>query len=156
MTTKTEAELTGMLKDAMRAKDKRTLAAVRMVRTKIMEKRTSKGAGELDDEAVLEVIRSYVKSLGSALDEFRANGTPEDDENVLQLQAEIALLDRYMPKFLSEAQTEALVDATLKAHGITDPKMAGRATGLIMKDHKGEVDAGLVSRLIREKLTPAS
>ena len=152
MSSKIETELNGMLKDAMRARDKRALAAIRMVRTKILEKRTAKGAGEITDDVVLQLIRSYVKSLEGALAEFRAADTPDDDENIVQLTSEIALLDRYMPKFLGEAETEALVVAVLTDNNISDPKMAGRATGLVMKDHKGSVDAALVNRLVRAKL----
>ena len=150
--TAIEKELTEKLKNAMRAKDKVALAALRMVRTKIMEKRTAKGAGELTEEMVLTVIRSYVKSLQSALDEFIALGTAEDDTNVVQLKAEIALLDEYMPKYLSETDTSALVEQILSDNGINDIKMTGRAMGLIMKTHKGQVDPGLVNRLIRSRL----
>lgn len=153
MSTAIETELNGLLKDAMRARDKRALAAIRMVRTKILEKRTSKNAGEITDEVVLQIIRSYVKSLEGAVAEFRASGTSEDDENIVQLASEIALLDRYMPKFLSEAETEAIVIQVLADNGISDVKMAGRATGLVMKGHKGTVEPGLVSRLIRAKLS---
>lgn len=152
MSTTIETELNGLLKDAMRARDKRALAAIRMVRTKILEKRTAKGAGEITDEVVLQLIRGYVKSLQGALAEFRASGTPDEDENIVQLTFEIGLLDRYMPKFLSEAETEELVTAVLAANDITDAKMAGRATGLIMKAHKGSVDAAVVNRIVRQKL----
>ncbi len=152
MSTATERELTGMLKDAMRARDKRALSAIRMIRAKVLEQQTSKNAGELTDAVVLGLIRSYVKSLQGALTEFRNAGTADDDENIVQLTFEVKLFDRYMPKFLGEAETKELVERTLDEAGITDPKMAGRATGLIMKGHKGQVDPGLVNRLIRAKL----
>ncbi len=152
MSTETEKELTGMLKDAMRARDKRALSAIRMIRARILEKKTSKNAGEITDDVVLALIRSYVKSLEGALTEFRGAGTAEDDENIVQLSFEVALFDRYMPQFMNEADTKALVDKTLDEAGIGDPKMAGRATGLIMKAHKGQVDPGLVNRLIRARL----
>ncbi len=152
MTTATETELTAMLKDAMRARDKRALAAIRMIRTKILEKKTSKNAGEITDDVVVGIIRAYVKGLQGALEEFRAGGTTDDDENIVQLSFEIDLFDHYMPKFLDEDATRELVHKTLEEAGITDPKMAGRATGMIMKGHKGQVDPGLVNRLIRAKL----
>ncbi len=152
MSTTIELELQDKLKGAMKAGDKRALSAYRMVRTKIMEKRTAKDAKELDDAGVLEVIRSYVKSLEAALAEYRSLGTAEDDENILQLAAEVALLDPYMPKFLGEAETAAIVEASIAATGATARKQAGMVMGHVMKGHKGDVDAGLVKRLVEERL----
>ncbi len=152
MTTKTEKELTEQLKTAMRNRDKVALAAIRMVRTRIMERRTAKNAGELTDEMVVGVIRSYVKSLQSALADFRGAGTPDSDDNVAQMLAEIELLGPYLPTLLDEAGTEALVAKVLDDHDIDNPKMTGRAIGLVMKDHKGTVDPALVSRLVRSRL----
>lgn len=152
MSTTIELELQDKLKAAMKAGDKRALSAYRMVRTKIMEKRTAKDAKELDDAAVLDVIRSYVKSLEAALAEYRSLGTGEDDENVLQLAAEVAILDPYMPKFLGEDATIAIVEASIAATGATSRKQAGMVMGHVMKGHKGEVDAGVVKRLVEERL----
>ena len=152
MSTTIEAELQEKLKGAMKAGDKRALSAYRMVRTKIMEKRTASDAKDLDEAGVLEVIRGYVKSLEAALTEYRALGTDEDDENIVQLAAEVALLDPYMPKFLAEAETIVIVEASIAATGATSRKQAGMVMGHVMKGHKGDVDAGLVKRLVDERL----
>ena len=152
MATELEARLGEDLKTAMRARDKVGMAAIRMLRTRFMELRTAKNARELDEAGAVEVIRAYVKSLQGAVDEFVAKGTPADDDNVAGLLAEVAFLDVYLPKMLDEAATRALVATILAANGVTDAKMAGQAIGLIMKDHKGQVDPGMVSRLVRAKL----
>ena len=152
MSTAVEKELMTHLKTAMKARDKVKIAAIRMARSKITEARTAKNAGELDDAAVRGVIASYVKSLGSALDEFRANGTPEDDSNIVDLTAEIAALQPWMPKLLSEAETQAIVAQVVAENGLSGAKMMGRGMGLIMKDHKGEVDANLVKKLLLAEL----
>ena len=147
-TTATEIELQDNLKTAMRAGDKRALAAYRMVRTKIMERRTARDAKPLDDAAVLEVIRAYVKSLEAAVAEYRSLGTAEDDENIVQLAAEVAVLEPYMPKFLDEAATLALVQAAIVATGATSRKQSGMVMGGLMKAHKGEIDPAVVKRLV--------
>ena len=152
MSTTVEAELQDKLKTAMKAGDKRALAAYRMVRTKIMERRTARDAKPMDEAAVLDVIRSYVKSLEAALQEYRDLGTDEGDENIVQLAAEVELLAEYMPKFLGEAATVAIVEASIAATGATSRKQAGMVMGHVMKGHKGEVDAGVVKRLVDERL----
>jgi uncharacterized protein YqeY len=151
--TPIEAELMEQMKAAMRGGDKRATAAIRMVRTKIMEARTAKNAKELDDDDVLAILRGYVKSLEAALAEFRANNTPEDDENVVQLSAEVALFEPYMPKFKGEAETAALVDAAIAELGASSRREAGRVMGMLMKAHKGELDAALVRSLVDARLS---
>lgn len=152
MSTAVEKELMDQLKIAMKARDKVTVSAIRMARSKISEARTAKNAAELDDAAVRGLIASYVKSLGSALAEFRANDTPEDDVNIVDLSAEIAALQPWMPQLLSEAETIEIVDAVIATHSLSGAKMMGRGMGLVMKDHKGDVDATLVKTLLAARL----
>lgn len=152
MSTQIETELMANLKTAMKAGDKRAVSAIRMVRTKIMEARTAKNAKPLDEDGVLEVIRGYVKSLEAALAEFRASGTGEDDENILQLAAEVKLFQPYMPTFLSEEATAAIVEAAIASTGATARKQMGMVMGAVMKGHKGEVDPSLVKTLIEARL----
>lgn len=152
MATTLENDLMEQMKVCMKAGDKVGLAAVRMVRTKVMEKRTAKNAVEITDEVVVDVIRNYVKVLQGSIDELKAGGATDDEDNIAQMISEIKYLDRFLPKLMGEAETAAIVDEILTREGITDPKMFGKATGLIMKDYKGKMDPGLVSRLIKAKL----
>ncbi len=150
--TATEARLMDELKAAMRAKDKVKLNAIRMVRSRIGEKRTAKGAGELDDAAVVAVITSYVKSLRGAIDDFRKGGTTDDDPAIASLNAEIDALKPFLPRLLDEAATAEIVDAVIAEHGLSGPKTIGRAMGMVMKGHKGKVDAAMVKRLVTARL----
>ena len=120
--------------------------------TKVMEKRTAKNATEITDEVVIDVIRNYCKVMQGSIDELKAGGASDDEDNIVQMRGEIAYLDRFVPKMADEAETAAIVEAVLAAHGITDPKMAGKATGLVMKDHKGKVDPGVVAKVVKAKL----
>lgn len=152
MATELENRLGEELKACMRAGDKVGLAAVRMVRTRIMEKRTAKNATEIKEEDVVDIIRAYSKVLQGSIDELKAGGAGDDEDNIVQMALEITYLQRFLPTMLGEAETAALVARVLAEQGISDPKQAGKATGLIMKDHKGMVDAGLVSKLIKAQL----
>ncbi|MSP90514.1 MAG: hypothetical protein EXR79_01715 [Myxococcales bacterium] len=147
-----EADLQEQLKVSMRAGDKVAMMAIRMVRTKVMERRTAKVPVDVTDELVVDVIRNYVKMLQGSIEELTAGGVGQDEDNVVQMRGEIAYLDRFLPKLLDEIATAALIDGVLAQHAIADAKMAGKATGLVMKEFKGQVDPGLVARLVRQKL----
>ena len=147
-----EEQLTEELKACMRAGNKIGLAAVRMVRTEVTKRRTAKAGVVVTDEMVVEVIRAYAKQLQGSADEFLARGVSPEDFNISQPLAEIAYLQRFLPQLASEEETAAIIDQTIAALGTVDPKMSGKITGLVMKDHKGKVDPGVVARLIKAKL----
>ena len=142
------AKLDAELKDAMRARDQARLGCIRSVRAKVQEAVNAKGfTGEADDALYVKVIGSYVKSLQKAIDEMKGAGAVAD-----KYRAEIAYLQPYLPQALDEGATRALVQKTIADLGVTDAKQSGRVMGAIMKDHKDEVDAALVKRLVSEAL----
>ena len=147
-----EQQLTEILKQAMRDKDQRTADAVRMIKTKVMERRTAKGfTGAVDDALITEVIAAYRKTLVKALAEFEAAGD-RGKEQAEELRFEIALCERFLPKGLDEAAVRALVKERIAALGLKSRKEAGRLLGDIMKSHKGQLDAGDVKRLAEAEL----
>ncbi len=152
MASQLEDKLNEDLKASMKAGDKLALLAIRAVKTELMKRRTAKAGVEVTDELVIDTLRAYVKQLQGSIDELLAGGADPGEDNIVQMGGEIAYLDRYLPKLLDDAATAALVDAVLAANGIADPKMAGKATGLVMKDNKGKVDPGVVARIVKQKL----
>ncbi|HET7344040.1 MAG TPA: GatB/YqeY domain-containing protein [Methylomirabilota bacterium] len=147
-----EQTLNETLTKAIRDKDQRTADIVRMVKSKIGERRTAKGfAGQVDDALVLDVIAAYRKSLQKALPEYDKAGE-RGQAQAAQLRGEIEFLERWLPKGLDEAALRALVGERLNALGITDARQVGRLVGDIMKTHKGQVEAGDVKRVAEELL----
>jgi uncharacterized protein YqeY len=150
-----EQTLNDTLTQAIRDKDARTADIVRMIKSKIGERRTAKGfSGQIDDALVLDVIGAYRKSLQKALPDYEKAGE-RGRAQVEQLRHEIAYLERWLPKGLDAAALRALVTERIAALGITDAKQVGRLVGDIMKTHKGQVEAGDVKR-IAEELLPRS
>lgn len=151
-----EQDLRKQLTDAMRAKDQRTMDAIRMINTKVMERRTAKGfTGQVDDALILDVIGAYKKSLQKAREEFLAVGD-KGKEQADQLAWEIEFCDRFLPKGLSEDELRTAVRAAIATLGAKDPKMAGRVVGEVMKAHKGRAEAADVKRIAEEELAKAS
>lgn len=149
-----EKQLREQLTAAIRAKDLRTANVIRMVNTKVMERRTAKDfEGEVDDALYLDVIGSYKNSLGKARVEFEAAGE-RAAEQIADLDFEVAYLRQYLPEPLGEDAVREAVREAVAELGATDPKMTGRVIGAVMKKHKGLVEAPLVKRLVAEALAP--
>jgi uncharacterized protein YqeY len=150
-----EQDLKTRLTEAMKAKDLRTANVIRMINTKVMERRTAKGfSGQVDDALVLDVIAAYRKSLIKAREEFLAAGE-RGKEQAVELEWEIRFCDALLPKGLSDDELHAAVRAAIAATGAKDPKMAGRIVGEVMKQHKGKVEAAAVKRVAEEELAKA-
>jgi hypothetical protein len=147
-----EQTLTDTLTQAIKAKDSKTADVVRMIKTKIQERRTAKGAsGQVDDALVLDVIGAYRKQLQKAVAEFEKVGERGAAQAAV-LRFEIEFCERFLPKTMDEAEVRVLVRERIAALGITDPKQAGRLVGDVMKTHKGQVEAGDVKRIAEELL----
>ena len=149
-----EQTLDQTLTQAMKDKDTRTADVLRMLKTKLTERRTSKGfAGEVDDALVLDVIGAYRKQLQKALAEFEKVGE-RGAAQAAQLRFEIGFCERFLPRGMDEAALRALVQERVGALGVTDVKQVGKLVGDIMKTHKGQVEAGDVKRIAEELLAP--
>ena len=149
-----EQTLTDTLTQAIRAKDSRVADVVRMLKSRITERRTAKGfTGEVDDPLVLDVIGAYRKSLQKALPDYEKAGE-RGQAQAAQLRFEIEFCERFLPRGLDDAALRALVRERLSALAITDAKQVGRLLGDIMKTHKGQVEASDVKRIAEELLAP--
>lgn len=147
-----EQQLDEKLKRAIKDKDTRTADVVRMLKTRLQERRTAKGfSGAVDDALVLDVIGAYRKQLQKAFAEFEKAGE-RGAAHLAQLRFEVEFCEQYLPKGLNETALRALVRERLGALGITDPKQIGRLVGDIMKTHKGQVEAAEVKRIAEELL----
>jgi hypothetical protein len=147
-----EATLNETLKQAMKEHDSRTAAVVRMIKTRLMERRTAKGfSGDVDDALVLDVIGAYRKQLQKALVEFEKVGERGAGQ-AAELRFELSFCERFLPRGLDEVALRTLVQERLRALGLSDRKQVGRLVGDVMKTHKGQVEAADVKRIAEELL----
>ena len=154
MSTTLEAQLREQLTTALKAKDLKTANLIRMINTKIMERRTAKDfTGAVDDALVLDVIATYKKSMEKARVEY-ANAGDRGKEQVAELDFEIGWCSKLLPQGLSEAELRAAVAEAVAALPAKDPKMAGRVIGTLKKQYGDRVDAQAAKRLIDEALAP--
>lgn len=148
-----EAKLREQLTTAMKAKDQKTANLVRMINTKIMERRTAKDfKGEVDDALILDVISSYKKSMEKARTEYLAAGD-RGKEQAAELEFEIAWCATWLPQQLSESELRDAVAKAVAALPSKDPKMAGKVIGTIKKEFGDRADAQLTKKIADELLS---
>jgi uncharacterized protein len=154
MSTNLEAQLREQLTSAIKAKDLKTANLIRMINTKIMERRTAKGfSGTVDDALILDVIATYRKSMEKAKTEFAAAGDKAKDQ-IAELDFEIEWCKKMLPQGLSEAELRAAVVEAVAQLPQKDPKMAGRIVGAIKKEFGERADAQLTKKIAEELLAP--
>ena len=143
-------DLSAALKEAMKAKDKPKLDAIRQVQTEVAKKKAEKGE-EATDELVLGVISSYVKKMTKAVEEYQSLGD-RGNEMAEKIQFEIDFLSEWLPEQLSEEDVEKIVDEVLGEMGEVDISQMGKVIGAVMSKGEG-IDGSVVSRIVKDKLT---
>ena len=146
-------QLSEELKDAMKTKDVDRRDVIRMIESEVSLAKSAPGfKGEVNDDLYRQVIASYSKKMDKARAEYGELG-PRGEDMASKLSWEVGYLSRWLPTKLDQGSTEALVQETISQLGVAgDPKAAGKVIGHIMKNHKDQVDGGLVNRLVAAAL----
>ena len=141
--------ITDDMKSAMKAKDKQTLKAVRMILGAIKQKEVDDRI-ELDDVQVLTVIQKMAKQRKDSISQFSDAGRTDLVEVE---EAELVIINSYMPEQLSDTEVAAAVDKAIIDSGADSMKDMGKLMGMLKVQLDGKADMGLVSRLIKDKLS---
>jgi len=141
--------ITDDMKSAMKAKDKQALKAVRMILGAIKQKEVDDRI-ELDNAQVLTVIQKMVKQRKDSISQFSDAGRTD----LVEVEEdELVVINSYMPEQLSEEEVAAAVDKTIIDSGADSMKDMGKLMGMLKRQLDGQADMGLVSRLIKDKLS---
>jgi len=152
MSNDLEGQLREQLTAAIKAKDLKTANLIRMINTKIMERRTAKGfTGQVDDALTLEVISAYKKSMEKARGDF-VNAGERGKEQLAEIDFEVAWCAKFLPQQMSEAELREAITKAVGELPTKDPKMAGRVIGTIKKQFGDRADAQLTKKLADELL----
>ncbi len=148
MTAALETQIQDDMKSAMRAGETLRRDTLRMLIAALKNERIDKGA-DLDEDSVLAVVRRGVKSRKDSAEQYRDAGR---DELADKEEAEIAVLEGYLPQMLDEAATIAAVEAAIAETGASEKCDLGKVMKAVMAAHRGLVDGKLVNRLAGERL----
>ena len=139
---------------AMKSKDAARLSVMRMVKARMLEAevelRSKKGLDyQLEDPEALSVITAYAKQRRDSIDAYRQGGRTDLAEKE---EAELAILQEYLPAQLPEAEIRRLVAEAIAVSGATSAKEMGAVMKILMPKVKGAADGGVVNRIVRELL----
>jgi len=147
-----DRDLDDRIRQGIKDRDLKTVDVLRMLKARLLERRTAKGfAGDVDDALVVDVIAAYRKQLQKALAEFEKLGE-RGAAQAAQLRFEIGVCDGYLPRGMGDDELRALVKERIGALAIGDTKQIGRLVGDVMKTHKGRAEAVDVKRIAEELL----
>lgn len=141
--------ITEDMKTAMRAAEKERLATIRLILSAIKQREVDERI-TLDDTQVLAVVEKMVKQRKEAITQFEAGGRAD---LVSKEQAEIAVLQTYLPAQMSDAELDALIAEAIASTGAASIKDMGKVMGAVKAKAQGRADMGAVSARIKQKLT---
>ncbi|TNF07938.1 MAG: GatB/YqeY domain-containing protein [Gammaproteobacteria bacterium] len=143
-----KAQITEAMKDAMRAKEKERLGAIRLIQAEIKRIEVDERI-EVDDARVLAVLDKMVKQRRDSINQFQDAGRQElaDKE-----QAEIDVIQGFLPEALSESELTAMIDAAIQESGAESMRDMGKVMGLLKPKIQGRADVGAVSGMVKTKL----
>ncbi|WP_278404377.1 GatB/YqeY domain-containing protein [Pseudoalteromonas ruthenica] len=136
-------------KDAMRAKDKMRLGAVRSVLAAIKQREIDERI-TLDEAAITSVIVKLVKQRRDSYTQYKEAG--RDDLADVEA-AEIAVLEEFLPKPLNEDEINQLIDNAIADTGAQGMQDMGKVMGVIKSQAEGRADMGKLSGLIKQRLS---
>jgi uncharacterized protein len=137
------------LKNAMREKDALRLSVIRMLKSAI-KYREIELLKPLDEAGVLAVISSEIKRRRDSVEQYRAGNRVDLAEKE---EAEIKILQAWLPAQLGEEEVRRLVDAAVEKSGAKGPKDMGAVMKLLMPETQGKADGKVVSELVKARLS---
>ncbi|MBS0312463.1 MAG: GatB/YqeY domain-containing protein [Proteobacteria bacterium] len=144
-----KARITDDMKTAMRAKEMARLGTIRLLLAAIKQREVDERI-ELDDAAVSSIVEKLIKQRKDSISQFQVAGR---DDLVAAEQAELVVLQAYLPEQLSAAEVEAAIAAAIAESGASSAKDMGKIMGLLKPRLAGRADMGQVSALIKARLT---
>ena len=136
------------MKQAMKAKDKNRLSAIRMARGAVRDKEINSKV-ELDNDGVLEVIASQIKKRKDALEQLRKSNR---DDLVDAEMEQINALQEFLPAQLSMEEIEAAVTGAIEELEATSIRDMGKVMGTLVPQLRGKADNSVISQIVRQKL----
>jgi len=141
--------ITEDMKGAMRAGEKERLGTIRLVLAAIKQREVDERI-TLDDGQVLAVLEKMIKQRREAITQFESGGRAD---LVAKEQAELTVLQAYLPAQLSDSEIDGLIAEAIASTGAASIKDMGKVMGIVKTKAQGKADMGAVSARIKQKLS---
>lgn len=143
-----KVRITDDMKTAMRARDTARLGTIRLLLAAVKQREVDERI-DLGDDAVVSIVEKLIKQRKDSISQFEAAGR---NDLVMAEQAELLVLQAYLPEQLSTAEIETAVAAAIAESGATSVKDMGKVMGLLKSSLAGRADMGQVSAHIKARL----
>ncbi len=140
------------LKEAMKEKNKVKVSVIRDLLTAFTNKAVETGEKAkdiLDDKKALKVIKSKAKQRKDSIESFKEGGR---DDLVKKEQAELKIIEEYLPEQLSDDEVEKIVDEVIEETGAEDMSGMGQVMSKVMDKVGAQAEGGKVSDIVKQKL----
>ena len=148
------AQLTDAMKEAMKAKDAKRLATVRLMLAALKDKdiaaRTETNKELVSDDDTLTLLAKMIKQREESAAVYRQGGRPELAENE---EAEIVIIRTFMPKQMDEADAKAAIQAVIAETGAASIKDMGKVMAVLKERYAGQMDFGKASAATKDALS---
>lgn len=142
------AKISDDLKTAMKAGDKPRVATLRLINAAIQSAEIE-AKKSLDDAGILAVMTKMVKQRRDSIEQYTKGGRPD---LAVAEQAEIAVIEAYLPKQMDENEVKAAVDAAIKETGAASAKDMGKVMGVLKAKYAGKMDFQKASAAVKAQL----
>ena len=145
-----ETQVMDLLKDAMKAKDEGSLRGLRAIKAEIIKAKTEPGAGGvITEDGELKLLQKLVKQRKDSLEIY----VQQNREDLATKETEeITVIEKFLPKQLSEADLKAAVAAIITSVGATSAADLGKVMGVASKQLAGKADGKTISAVVKELL----
>ena len=140
------------LNEALKSKDKNTYPTLRLVVSAIKDAEIAgraKGQKEMSDSELTAVLKKMIKQRNESCEVYKKAGRKELLENETK---EIQVINAFLPKQLSEAETKKICEDVIKSTGASSMKDMGKVMGVLKSNHADTLDFSKVSSIIKELL----
>lgn len=145
-----ENKINDAIKDAMRAKDKVALDALRAVKSQVLLLKTEAKGAEVTDEQVIAILQRMIKQRKDSFDQFMAQNRTDLAE-VETAQSKV--IEQYLPKQLSAEELEAEIKKIITETGAESMKDLGKVMGIASKSLAGKSDGKSISTMVKQLLS---
>lgn len=146
--TETIQQMKADMKAAMKAREKEKLSTIRQLLSSLKNARIEKG-DDLDEEDVISVLSTEAKKRREAAEAYAEGGR---DELAQKEEAELGVIEEYLPPQMSDEEAEALVDEAIEKTGASSKADMGKVMGYVMPKIKGVYEGSKMKDLVLSKL----
>jgi uncharacterized protein YqeY len=146
-----EQKVMAEMKEAMKSKNEGVLRSLRAIKAEIIKAKTEPGAaGEIDEATEQKFLQKMMKQRRDSLEIFEKQGRAD---LAAKEKEEMEVIERFLPKQLSEAEIKAAVAAIITQTGAASPADMGKVMGVASKQLAGLADGKTISNIVKELLS---